>query len=103
VQIEKKFRQVLSIVSIATDDNFESSVKLWRDKGYQWDLLNGSNNKELADVYNVKIVPSFYLIAPEGTFLLSQAPPPSHDFEPMFLKIFRDYNFKQSSNSAKSR
>lgn len=94
VSLERKFRQTLSIVSIATDDNFASDVKLWKDKGYNWELLNGSNKKQLVSKYNAEIVPAFYLLAPDGTFLLSQASPPSHDFESAFLKIFRDYNFK---------
>jgi peroxiredoxin len=94
VPLEKKFRQALSIVSIATDENFESAVKLWKEKGYNWELLNGSDRRQLVGLYNAEIVPAFYLIAPDGTFLLSQAPPPSHDFESTFLKIFRDYNFK---------
>jgi len=94
IPLEKKFRQVLSIVSIATDENFESDVKLWKEKAYNWELLNGSNSKQLVSQYNAEIVPAFYLLAPDGTFLLSPAPPPSHDFESIFLKIFRDYNFK---------
>lgn len=94
VPLEKKFRQALSIVSIATDEHFESDVKLWKEKGHAWELLNGSNKKQLISKYNAETVPAFYLLAPDGTFLLSPALPPSHDFESMFLKIFRDYNFK---------
>lgn len=92
VYIEKKFRQVLKIVSISVDDNFEASAKLWREKKYLWDLLNGSKNKELIENYNAEIVPVFYLIDPRGNLLLSPAPPPSREFEPIFLKIFRDRN-----------
>jgi peroxiredoxin len=94
VSLEKKFRQALSIVSISTDEHFESSAKLWKDKGYVWELLNGSSKKQLISNYNADIVPAFFLLAPDGTFLLSQAPPPSRDFESTFLKIYRDYNFK---------
>jgi len=94
VPLEKKFRQALSIVSIATDEHFESDVKLWKEKGYGWELLNGTNKKQLISKYNAETVPAFFLLAPDGTFLLSPALPPSHDFESAFLKIFRDYNFK---------
>lgn len=89
VAIEKKFRQVLKIVSIALDDNFEASAKLWKEKNYLWDLLNGSQNKEVIEKYNAEIVPAFYLLNPEGNLLLSPAPPPSHEFEPIFLRILR--------------
>jgi peroxiredoxin len=103
VSLEKKFRQVLSVVSIATDDNFDAAAKLWKDKGYQWDLLNGSANNKLTENYRANIVPAFYLISPDGTLYLSPAPAPSHEFEAVFLKIFRDYNFNQATKSIKSK
>ncbi len=94
VPIEKKLRQVLSIVPVALDDNFANAEKLWKDKRYTWDLLNGSKQKALIEDYNIRVAPTFYLLAPDGTFLLAQAPPPSRDFESLFLKIYREYNFK---------
>jgi len=95
VTIEKKFRQVLSVVSISIDDNFEASAKLWKEKGYVWDLLDGSKKKLLIENYNAEIVPVFYLLDSAGNLVLSPAPPPSHEFEPLFLKLFRDYRFKK--------
>lgn len=91
VAIEKKFRQVLKIVSISADDNFEASSKLWKAKNFTWDLLDGSKNKELIENYDAEIVPAFYLIDPEGNLMLSPAPPPSREFEPIFIRIFRSF------------
>ncbi len=101
VPVERKLRQVLSVVSIATDDYFDAAVKLWKDKNYPWELLNGSGNKKLIQNYKAEIVPAFYLISPDGTLLLSPAPPPTHEFEALFLKLFRDYRFKQGRDPAK--
>jgi peroxiredoxin len=103
VPVEKKLRQVLSVVSIETDNNFDSALKLWKDKNYPWELLNGSGNKSLIENYKAEVVPAFYLIAPDGTLILSPAPPPTHEFETLFLKIFRDYNFRQDSRRIKSQ
>ena len=94
VSVEKKFRQVLSVISIATDDNFETSAKLWKEKRYSWELLNGSKQTHLSEDYNAGVVPAFYLLDPNGNLILSPSPSPSHGFEPVFIKIFRDYNFK---------
>ncbi len=94
VPIEKKLRQVLSIVPVALDDNFANAGKLWKEKGYSFELLNGSKQRKLIEEYNIRVAPTFYLLAPDGTFLLAQAPPPSRQFESLFLKIFREYNFK---------
>jgi len=98
VSIEKRLRQVLTVVSIALDDNFDAAVKLWNSKGYKWELLDGSKQKQLINNYNASITPAFYLIDPDGALKLSQAPSPSHGFEPLFLKMFRDYNFKRQRN-----
>ncbi len=103
VPIEKKLRQVLSVVSIATDDPFDSAVKLWKDKNYPWELLKGSGSKKLIENYKAETVPAFYLISPDGTLLLSPAPPPTHEFEALFLKLFRDYNFKNKFIDRKNK
>ena len=94
VSLEKQLRQVLSIVSIAIDDNFENAVKVWKTKGYSWELLDGSKQKQLIINYNASIAPAFYLIAPDGNLGLSPAPAPTQGFKPLFLKFLRDYNFK---------
>jgi len=98
VSIEKRLRQVLTVVSVSLDDDFEVAAKLWKTRGYPWVLLNGSKQKQLTINYNASITPAFYLIDPDGALKLSQAPSPSHGFEPLFLKMFRDYNFKRQRN-----
>ncbi len=98
VSIEKRLRQVLTIVSVSLDDDFDAAVKLWKTKGYKWELLNGSKQKQLINSYNASITPAFYLVGPDGMLKLSQAPSPSKGFEPLFLKMFRDYNFKRQRN-----
>lgn len=98
VSLEKRLRQVLRVVSVAVDDDFDNAANLWKSKGYAWELLNGSKQKQLIINYNASITPAFYLIDPNGAFQLSQAPSPSHGFEPLFLKIFRDFSFKQQRN-----
>lgn len=98
VPIEKKFRQVLTMVSVSVDDNFDSAVKLWKEKGYTWELLNGAKRQELIANYKASITPAFYLIDPEGKIQLSPAPFPSQDFEPMFLRLFRNVRFRQQRN-----
>ena len=92
VPLERRLRQVLSIVTVALDENYERATSLWKTKHYSWELLNGAGQKQLIKNYNASITPAFYLIAPDGTMRLSQAPFPTHDFETIFLKIIRDNN-----------
>ena len=98
VPLEKRLRQVLRVVSVAVDDDFGNAAKLWKSKNYPWELLDGSKQKQLIINYNSSITPAFYLIDPNGTLKLSQAPSPSFGFEPLFIKIFREFNFKQQRN-----
>ena len=98
VSVERKLRQVLSLVSVSLDDDFENAAKLWKARGYSWELLDGSKQKQLVVNYNASITPVFYLIDPDGMIQLSQAPFPSQGFEPVFLKMFRDFRFKQQRN-----
>ncbi len=98
VSIEKKLRQVLSVVSVSLDDNFENASKLWKEKGYPWELLNGAKQNQLIVNYKASITPAFYLIGPEGNIQLSPAPFPSQGFEAMFIRLFRDFRFKQQRN-----
>ena len=92
--MEKRFKQGLIILTISLDDDFENARNLWRSKAYLLKLLDGSKQKHLIKDYNASFPPAFYLIAPDGTFKLSQAPSPLHDFETIYLKIIRDFNFK---------
>lgn len=98
VSLEKRLRQVLSVVSVSLDEDFDNAAKLWKSRGYSWELLNGSKQKQLIINYNASITPAFYLIDPNGKIQLSQAPSPSHGFEPLFLKMFRDFSFKHQRN-----
>ena len=96
VSLEKRLRKVLRVLSVSIDDNFANAAKLWKTRGYTWELLNGSKQKQLIIDYNTSITPTFYLIDPLGIIQLSQAPSPSQGFEPLFIKILMDYGFRQN-------
>ena len=98
VSIEKQLRQVLSVVSVAVDDDFNQASNLWKTKGYAWELLNGSKQRQLIQSYDASLPPVYYLISPDGTLRLSPAAAPGRGFEPVFLKILREYNFRNRPN-----
>ncbi len=95
VSIHRKLNQALTVLAISLDENFDSSINLWKKKGYKWELLNGLKQPVNLD-YSASLTPAFFLISPDQTLLLSQAPSPSHGFEPLFLKILRDSHFRFS-------
>jgi peroxiredoxin len=95
VSMEKRLGRFLSVVSVSLDDDFDNAVKLWKERGYSWELLNGSKQKQLIINYNTSATPTFYLIGPLGTLMLTQTPSPSQGFEPLFNKIFQRHSAGQ--------
>jgi len=88
--VQQRFQQVLTVVSISMNDDFSAAKQLWKKNRYNWPLLNASGNTKLADIYRIKDFPTYYLIGPDGKLLISPAPAVSRGFEAAFVRVFRD-------------
>lgn len=95
VTLDKKLRSVLTIVPVSLDKNFAGAVKLWNDKKYPWPLYRPADPEKAESDYLLRTVPVFYLVSPDLKLLLSPALSPSHNFEALFLKMFRETQFRQ--------
>ncbi|GET19918.1 TlpA family protein disulfide reductase [Prolixibacter denitrificans] len=87
--VQQRFHQVLTVVSVSMGDNFDTAKQLWEKNGYTWPLLDASGNQKLADAYRVKDFPTYYLIGPDEKLLLSPAPAVSRGFQAAFVRVFR--------------
>jgi hypothetical protein len=79
------------------DENFADAVNLWKEKKYPWELTGAADREKARSDYRIKSLPTFYLIAPDQKLLLSPALSPTHNFEALFLKIYREQRFRQQS------
>ncbi len=95
VAIEKKLNQILTIVPVSMDQNFADASQLWKERKYPWELNAAADPEKARADYQIKSLPAFYLISPDQKLLLSPALPPSHNFETLFLKIYREQRFIQ--------
>lgn len=95
LSLEKKLKTILTVVPVSLDKNFAGSVKIWNDKKYPWQLYRPANIEQAESDFLLRTVPVFYLISPDHKLVLSPALSPSHNFETLFLKIYRDNHFKQ--------
>lgn len=95
VSIAKKLNTVLTVVPVSLDRNFLDAVQLWKEKKYPWELTRAADTEKALSDYRIRIVPTFYLIAPDQKLLLSPALAPTHNFEALFLKIYRESRFMQ--------
>lgn len=93
--LEKRLRTILTVVPVSMDKNFSGTVKFWNEKKYPWGLYRPADQEKAESDFQLRTVPVFYLISPDQKLLLSPALSPSHNFEALFLKIYRDNQFRQ--------
>ena len=89
VAIHRKLNTILTVVPVSLDQNFSTAIKLWGEKKYPWNLLTATDAEKARADFEIKSLPAFYLISPDMKLLLSPALAPSHDFEGLFLRIYR--------------
>ena len=95
VSMNKKLSSILTIVPVSLDKNFADAVKLWNIKKYPWEMVAPVQPDLTISDYRIKVVPTFYLVGPDQKLLLSPALSPSHNFEALFLKVYRESRFGQ--------
>jgi thiol-disulfide isomerase/thioredoxin len=92
-QLYRKYGDKVMFVSVCTDDDtlaFKNFVKQYPT--YKWIMLYGGRNKKLAEQYNIKSLPAYYLISPDGYLLQSPASKPDEGIEFKFNQIFNIKN-----------
>lgn len=95
VSLDKKLNSILTIVPVSMNKNFQDAIKLWNEKKYPWELTQAVHPDQATVDYRIKAVPTFYLISPDMKLMLSPALSPSHNFESLFLKIYRESRFRK--------
>jgi len=93
--VHQRYGEVLDVVTVSLDKDFNTSKNYWKDNKMEWVLLNGSDNNSIVNDYSVRSAPSFFLIAPDGILLLSPSPSVSEGFETVFVRAFRNYENKR--------
>jgi thioredoxin-related protein len=87
-----KFAKNLDIVTIVSNVNPAGLSEYCNKNNFNWQFLIAENTKSLLKEYKVKAYPSFYLIDPYGTIILSPSPGPEGSFEAVFAKILSGRN-----------
>jgi len=92
-QLFRKYGDKVMFVSVCIDDDtiaFKNFVK--QNPTYKWTFLYGGKNKKLAEQYNIKSLPVYYFISPDGYLLQSPALKPDEGIEFKFNQIFKIKN-----------
>ncbi|MGQ0829744.1 MAG: peroxiredoxin family protein [Bacteroidota bacterium] len=86
--LKKKYGERITFVSISTDkSNF--SLKNFCDKNpkYDWLFLYDNTNGQVKNNYEIKTLPAYFLIDPDGKFVQVPAASPDEDIDRVFFDI----------------
>lgn len=90
-ELESRWKDVVKVVTIATDESFEDYKTLFRDKGYKWTLLNMGDDILLWEKYQVKMCPEYIIIRSQNKIGMAPAPSPEQYLEHHIKRI---YNYR---------
>lgn len=93
--ISKKMKREVRIVTIIMDENPDQAKRIIKENRYRWDFLHYIAQEDIALDYNIKALPTYYLIDPDGLLRLSPAPSPEEEFAAIFLEAVRSYRYDQ--------
>lgn len=82
-----KFKDDLALLVILEDEDYESRAHLLVADGFEWTVCRGATRREIYQAFNVRILPTYFLIDPNGRMAGSQAPWPDENFDLQFSAI----------------
>ncbi|HPR61131.1 MAG TPA: thioredoxin-like domain-containing protein, partial [Prolixibacteraceae bacterium] len=88
-EFQIKYKDDLAVVIVIEDDKIEENKEMINSDGFEWTILRGSTRREIYDSYNVRILPTYFLIDPQGRMAGSQAPWPDENFEMQFANVLK--------------
>jgi len=92
-RLYEKYGELLEIVTVITETDFEKAKVYFEKNNYKWTLLSYANQPEIVNNYEVKVLPAYFLIDNNGKLVLSPCPTPNDNLDSLLLGILR--NFKR--------
>ena len=90
-----KMRRDLTIISIATDRNTDKLEQFVKSHKYKWDFLYFGDQANVIFDYDIRALPTYILIDPEGNILMAPAPAPEENFATRFYESVKNYRYKK--------
>ncbi|MDO9187348.1 MAG: TlpA disulfide reductase family protein [Bacteroidia bacterium] len=86
--LKKKYGARIEFVSISVDKNISDFKKFClQNPKFDWLLLYDNSGVELKNKYEIKSLPAYFLIDPEGKFVQAPAEGPDGDIDRLFYDI----------------
>jgi hypothetical protein len=94
--IARDFKKELDVVTVILDEDPEAAFSYLKPLNYKWTLIHfGGNGKTLLN-YDIKAMPVYYLVDPDGNLVLSPAPGPEENFAANFVQVLRNYKINKA-------
>ena len=89
LDLKKKYGDKVVFISISVDENEEDFKRfLEKNPKYDWTFLWFGTDKSVKKKYNIKALPTYYFINPEGRLVGSPALTPRQGFEGVLINLF---------------
>lgn len=83
-KILQKHSDILQVVTIAVDESLSYIRNFVKKYQYNWTFLYYGDQPDILKDYDIRTIPTYYLIGADGKLIMSPAPAPSEQFE-MYL------------------
>ena len=91
----KRMRRDLTIVSIASDRDIDKLEKFVKSHKYKWDFLYFGDQANVIFDYDIRALPTYILIDPEGKIMMAPAPSPEENFPAKFYENVKNYRYNK--------
>ncbi len=88
-------RADMEVLVILTNEEPEEGFRTIANRGYSWQTVSFITNQRLIFDYEVKALPTYFLIDPEGCISIAQAPGPTEKVGPAIAAAIRKYQIEK--------
>lgn len=101
--LARDFKKDLEVVAVVTDENRDDAFAFEKQNGLKYNFLHYNFNGKVLLDYNVKAMPTYYLVDPEGNIYNNSMLPPNEEFVKYFQETVRNFKYKKARKSPDSQ
>jgi peroxiredoxin len=88
--LNQRYKNILVIITIATDPREEVLKQFLLKNNYDWKFLYYEKQPSVLKEYDIRAFPTYFLIGPDGKLIFSPALSPAENFEAKLFEILKD-------------